>query len=292
MCRCASRTPTATAWARSWCATRHVQRLLPQRRATRADLREHDGVAWMHTGDAGILRDDGELVVVDRVRDLAHLANGDAFSPQFVENKLKFSPYVGECVALGHGREFVTALLCIRFSIVSKWAESSGWASPTYSDLSARPQVAALLRRGWRPSTPAARGAAGAALLPALGSTPTTASSPARGVRRNDHQRALRLPDRRCTRGASRWTWTPPSRWPTGAEPHRDAAGLSCRFQTTRRQPMKSGLLLQFALNGLIIGTLYGMVAMCFVLVFKARARSTSRRASSCWWAPGCAGAS
>ncbi|MFO1198283.1 MAG: AMP-binding protein [Burkholderiaceae bacterium] len=111
--------------------------------ATRADLRD----GWMHTGDAGILRDDGELVVVDRVRDLAQLAGGDAFSPQFVENKLKFSPYVGECVALGQGREFVTALVCIRFSIVAKWAEKNRLAFTTYSDLSARDEVAALLRR-------------------------------------------------------------------------------------------------------------------------------------------------
>jgi long-chain acyl-CoA synthetase len=110
--------------------------------ATRAELRD----GWMHTGDAGILREDGELVVVDRVRDLAHLANGDAFSPQFIENKLKFSPYVGECVTLGHGREFVTALLCIRFSIVSKWAEKNRLAFTTYSDLAARPEVAELMR--------------------------------------------------------------------------------------------------------------------------------------------------
>ena len=110
--------------------------------ATRAELRD----GWMHTGDAGILREDGELVVVDRVRDLAHLANGDAFSPQFIENKLKFSPYVGECVTLGHGREFVTALLCIRFSIVSKWAENNRLAFTTYSDLAARPEVAELMR--------------------------------------------------------------------------------------------------------------------------------------------------
>jgi long-chain acyl-CoA synthetase len=110
--------------------------------ATRADLRD----GWMHTGDAGILRADGELIVVDRVRDLAHLANGDAFSPQFIENKLKFSPYVGECVALGHGREFVSALLCIRFSIVSKWAEKKRIAFTTYSDLAARAEVAELLK--------------------------------------------------------------------------------------------------------------------------------------------------
>jgi long-chain acyl-CoA synthetase len=115
--------------------------------ATRADLRDHQGTAWMHTGDAGILRADGELVVVDRVRDLAHLANGDNFSPQFIENKLKFSPYVGECVVLGHDRPFITALLCIRYSIVSKWAEKNRLAFTTYSDLSARDEVRALLRR-------------------------------------------------------------------------------------------------------------------------------------------------
>lgn len=76
-------------------------------------------------GDAGILREDGQLVVVDRVRDLAHLAAadgqgpGDAFAPQFIANKLKFSPYVGGCVALGQGRAFVTALACICYSIVA-----------------------------------------------------------------------------------------------------------------------------------------------------------------------------
>ena len=101
----------------------------------------------MHTGDAGILRADGELVVVDRVRDLAHLSNGDNFSPQFIENKLKFSPYVGECVVLGHDKPFITALVCIRYSIVSKWAEKNRLAFTTYSDLSARDEVRALLRR-------------------------------------------------------------------------------------------------------------------------------------------------
>jgi long-chain acyl-CoA synthetase len=110
--------------------------------ASAADLKG----GWLHTGDAGIRRDDGELIVVDRVRDLARLANGDAFSPQFIENKLKFSPFVGECVALGDGRDFVTALVCIRYSIVAKWAEKNRLAFTTYSDLSARPEVAALLR--------------------------------------------------------------------------------------------------------------------------------------------------
>ncbi|RPH61624.1 MAG: long-chain fatty acid--CoA ligase [Burkholderiales bacterium] len=110
--------------------------------ATLGDVRD----GWMHTGDAGILRDDGELIVVDRVRDLARMSNGDSFSPQFIENKLKFSPHIGECVVLGHGREFITALLCIRYSIVSKWAEKNRLAFTTYSDLAAREEVGELLR--------------------------------------------------------------------------------------------------------------------------------------------------
>jgi len=107
-----------------------------------ADLRE----GWLHTGDAGYFDAAGELVVIDRVKDLATTAAGERFSPQFIENKLKFSPYVAEAVVLGHGRPHLVALLCIRFSIVSKWAERNRIAFTTYSDLAARPQVLALLR--------------------------------------------------------------------------------------------------------------------------------------------------
>lgn len=110
--------------------------------ATRADLRD----GWMHTGDAGYLNKRGHLVVIDRLRDLATLASGDRFSPQFLENRLKFSPFVGECVVLGQGRPYVTAMICIRYSIVSKWAEARRIAFTTYSDLSARPDVRALIR--------------------------------------------------------------------------------------------------------------------------------------------------
>lgn len=100
---------------------------------------------WMHTGDAGYLRPDGQLVVVDRVKDLAALSGGERFSPQYIENKLKFSPYIGECVVIGDGRTRIVAMLCIRYSIVSKWAEKRRIAFTTYSDLSARPEVAKLL---------------------------------------------------------------------------------------------------------------------------------------------------
>ncbi len=102
---------------------------------------------WMRTGDAGYFNERGHLVVIDRVRDMAKTASGDRFSPQYIENKLKFSPYVAEAVVLGDGRDSLAALICIRFSIVSKWAEKQRIAFTTYTDLSSKPEVIALLKK-------------------------------------------------------------------------------------------------------------------------------------------------
>ncbi len=100
---------------------------------------------WLATGDAGYLDDKGRLVVVDRVRDIATTSAGVRFSPQFIENKLKFSPYIGECVILGHDRPAVTAILCMRYAMVAKWAEGRGLAFTTYTHLAARPEVYELI---------------------------------------------------------------------------------------------------------------------------------------------------
>src|SRR6202042_880004 len=62
-------------------------------------------------------------------------------------NKLKFSPYIAEAVVLGDGRDRLAAMLCIRFSIVSKWAEKNRITFTTYTDLSARDEIYALLQR-------------------------------------------------------------------------------------------------------------------------------------------------
>jgi long-chain acyl-CoA synthetase len=102
---------------------------------------------WMRSGDAGYFNDDGQLVVIDRIKDLAETAGGARFSPQYIENKLKFSPYVAEAVVLGDGREHLAAMVCIRFSIVSKWAEKNRISFTTYTDLASRPEVYALLRK-------------------------------------------------------------------------------------------------------------------------------------------------
>jgi long-chain acyl-CoA synthetase len=106
------------------------------------DLRD----GWLHTGDAGYFDARRHLVVIDRIKDIATTAGGDRFSPQFIENKLKFSPYVAEAVVLGDRQAHLAAMICIRFPIVGKWAERSRIAFTTYSDLAAKPEVLALLR--------------------------------------------------------------------------------------------------------------------------------------------------
>ena len=106
-----------------------------------------DAEGWMHTGDAGFFDAKGHLVVIDRVKDLAVTSAGSHFSPQYLENKLKFSTFVGEAVVLGAGRPFLSAMLCIRFGIVAKWAEKNRISFTTYSDLANRPEIYDLIRR-------------------------------------------------------------------------------------------------------------------------------------------------
>ncbi|CAA7612306.1 Long-chain acyl-CoA synthetase [Candidatus Terasakiella magnetica] len=102
---------------------------------------------WLKTGDAGYIKpENGHLVVIDRIKDLATTALGVRFSPQFIENKLKFSPFIAEAVILGDTKPYLSALICIRFSIVSKWAESKGISFTNYTNLSALPEVYALLK--------------------------------------------------------------------------------------------------------------------------------------------------
>ncbi|WP_027579890.1 long-chain fatty acid--CoA ligase [Bradyrhizobium sp. Ai1a-2] len=111
--------------------------------ASVADIQD----GWMRSGDAGYFNDNQQLVVIDRIKDLAETSRGDRFSPQYIENKLKFSPYIAEAVVLGAGRDALASMICIRYSIISKWAEKSRISFTTYSDLSSRPEVYALLRK-------------------------------------------------------------------------------------------------------------------------------------------------
>ena len=111
--------------------------------ASSADMRD----GWMHSGDAGYFNPTKQLVVIDRIKDLAETSRGERFSPQYIENKLKFSPYIAEAVVLGAGRDALAAMICIRYSIISKWAEKNRIAFTTYTDLASRGEVYALLQK-------------------------------------------------------------------------------------------------------------------------------------------------
>jgi len=102
---------------------------------------------WFHTGDAGYFTDDGHLVIIDRVKDLMHLKSGAKFSPMFIENKLKFCPYIVETVVLGHDRDYVTAMICIDYKHAGKWAEDHRIIYTTYSDLACKEEVYDLIER-------------------------------------------------------------------------------------------------------------------------------------------------
>jgi long-chain acyl-CoA synthetase len=110
--------------------------------ATREVL-DPDG--WFHTGDAGFIDPRGHLVIIDRAKDVGALADGTPFAPQFIENKLKFSPFIREAVAFGHERPFVAAMVAIDLSTVGNWAERRGLAYTSYTDLSQKPEVRELV---------------------------------------------------------------------------------------------------------------------------------------------------
>jgi long-chain acyl-CoA synthetase len=111
--------------------------------ATRATL----SGGWLHSGDAGYFSEEGHLVVIDRLKDVMRLADGTQFSPQFIENRLKFSPYVKEAVVVGKDRPYLTAMLCIDMGVVGKWAERNKLSYTTYTDLSAKAEVYDLVQR-------------------------------------------------------------------------------------------------------------------------------------------------
>ncbi|MGO0121987.1 AMP-binding protein [Desulfothermobacter acidiphilus] len=102
---------------------------------------------WLHSGDAGYLDEDGHLVVIDRLKDVIRLKDGSIFSPQFISNQLKFSPYIKEAVVVGQNRPYVVALINIDASNVGRWAELHRIPYTTYVDLTQKPEVQRLICR-------------------------------------------------------------------------------------------------------------------------------------------------
>ncbi len=116
---------------------------LKQEEATREAL---DAQGWFRTGDAGFFDPAGHLVIIDRAKDVGKLTDGTPFAPQFIENKLKFSPYIGEAIAFGDGQSRVMAMIAMALVPVGNWAERRGLAYTSYQDLSQKPEVRALIR--------------------------------------------------------------------------------------------------------------------------------------------------
>jgi long-chain acyl-CoA synthetase len=104
-----------------------------------------DADGWFRTGDCGFIDARGHLVVVDRARDVGKLADGTPFAPQYIENKLKFSPYIAEAVAYGDQRPFVAAMIAIDLGTVGNWAERHNLAYTSFQDLSAKPEIRRLI---------------------------------------------------------------------------------------------------------------------------------------------------
>jgi long-chain acyl-CoA synthetase len=111
-----------------------------------ATMEAKDREGWFHTGDAGYFDPDGHLKIIDRVKDVGQLADGTLFAPKYLENKLKFFPYIQEAVTFGHGRDRVCAFINIDGEAVGNWAEKRNMPYSGYVDLASRDEVYALLR--------------------------------------------------------------------------------------------------------------------------------------------------
>ena len=113
-----------------------------------AEVLTNDG--WYHTGDAGFLDAGGHLKIIDRAKDVGRLQGGPhdgaMFAPKYVENKLKFFPFIKEAVAFGDRREKVCAFINIDFEAVGNWAEKRNLPYAGYTDLAGKPEVCTLIR--------------------------------------------------------------------------------------------------------------------------------------------------
>ena len=105
-----------------------------------------DAEGFFHTGDAGYFDGEGHLRIIDRAKDVGRLANGALFAPKYLENKLKFFPYIKEAVCFGHGRDEVCAFVNIDMAAIGNWAERRNIAYSGYADLAAQPAVCELVR--------------------------------------------------------------------------------------------------------------------------------------------------
>jgi long-chain acyl-CoA synthetase len=109
--------------------------------ATRQAL--EDG--WLRTGDAGYVEPDGHMVVLGRLSEVVYTSKGERYIPNYIENRLKFSPYIKDVAVLGSGHDTLAAIICIDKEPVGHWAEVRGISYMSYADLSQKPEVIELI---------------------------------------------------------------------------------------------------------------------------------------------------
>ena len=102
---------------------------------------------WFHSGDAAIIDDDGHIIIIDRMSDVMKLSDGSKFSPQLIENKLRFSPFIMDAVIIGQERPYITAMISIDMANTGKWAEDNQIPYTTFTDLSQKEQIYDLIAR-------------------------------------------------------------------------------------------------------------------------------------------------
>ena len=101
---------------------------------------------WLCSGDAGYMTEQGHLKIIDRAKDVSKLNDGTMFAPKYIENKLKFSPYIKEAVAHGMGKDFVAVFIDIDYGAVANWAERRHIAFTSYTDLAQKPPIYDLIK--------------------------------------------------------------------------------------------------------------------------------------------------
>ncbi len=109
-----------------------------------AEVKTNDG--FYRTGDAGFLDADGHLKIIDRAKDVGAMADGTLFAPKYIENKLKFFPYIKEAVVFGNARDKACAFINIDMQAVGNWAERKGLIYTGYVDLGSKDEVYGLIR--------------------------------------------------------------------------------------------------------------------------------------------------
>jgi long-chain acyl-CoA synthetase len=102
---------------------------------------------WLYTGDRGFIDEDGHLVVFDRSKDVITLRDGRPFAPQYLETRLKFSPFIQDAWVVGDQKDYLAAVICIDYSVTGKWADEQKINYTSYRELSQKPQVYDLIQK-------------------------------------------------------------------------------------------------------------------------------------------------